>query len=72
MKDRIFPDDYTFGWGSTPAPQPLTIAREELIRFEARRWCIDQVVTTRASTPSARPIHEDAAALYAFLFEIPA
>lgn len=68
--DRIWPDDYTFGWASTPAPRPVTIAQEELIRFEARRWCIEQVLADRRHTPTDRPIHDDARALYEFLFEI--
>jgi len=50
-----------------PAPKPVGATREDLAQFGARRWCIEQVVAARANAPSVRPIHEDAAALYAFL-----
>jgi len=83
--DRVFPDDFTYGFGG-PAPQkplkfenfckskapPATESSCPNAQFKARRWCIEQVVATRTNGSNARPIHEDAAALYAFLFDIPA
>lgn len=74
MKDDHWPDDFTYGFGGPsrqpapqPAPKPVAATREDLAQFDARRWCIEQIVATRANAPSLRPVHEDAAALYAFL-----
>lgn len=84
MQDRIWPDDYTYGFGGPPADQKLPKfvnfcenkappPSESLCpnaRFDARRWCIEQVVAARAAAPhkDPQPLHIEARALFDFLF----
>lgn len=72
-EDRVWPDDFTYGFGGPsrqPAPQPVAATREDLAKFDARRWCIEQVVAVRAAAPhpDPKPLHEEARALFDFLF----
>lgn len=69
MKDDHWPEDFTYGFGG-PAPKPVAATRDDLAKFEARRWCIEQVLAARAAAPHAdpQPLHIEAAALFAFLF----
>lgn len=67
--DRVWPDDFTYGFGG-PAPKPVAATREDLAKFDARRWCIEQVLAARAAAPHTdpQPLHVEARALFDFLF----
>lgn len=73
-QDRVWPDDFTYGFGGPsrkpePAPRPAMVVDGSMTLFEAKRWCIEQVVAARTNTqpPFMMRLDEEAAALFAFL-----
>lgn len=85
MKDDHWPEDFTYGFGGParqpapkpfpklePAPLPVMVGDGTMTLFEAKRWCVEQVIAARAVAPPAYVValHEEAAALFDFMFPV--